>query len=604
MKIFTSSSYGRALFAAVLLVLGLTGTHPVVPSVERHPCSVPQALGLRRSVREQGRLVLRGGGRKKEERKTEDDGGPGPEAEALGLGGCATKTVAMKRQPRKRKSAPTAVDTGARLHASERGEEGDGAVESDGNGKGPVGGLLELGSLLASPSKLLSSGEQFETPVSALLGVSPAGMNAADAGMFDASREATVADTSEKSSGRKARGKTTGPPTPRKPQTPRKQKDSAASEAATTKPPKKLSPGKTRGHPAAEYACREKQAQAQAEKDWEERDWQGPESGVKNADGSLASPWMDQDEIFALPGVSCCPLPACESPLGGPATAEYKDLISFPRTPAPREDEVVTITNPEQMVGIERMKYGLAGYQTGPSPELLRDLKHNGEPGLWNSSDPEEQARTWRPFSELWLPGHETFKYYKDGKYTGELYDQKTREYWARIANIYAPNTVGLPQIFIDDKAERVGTLDWSVIKDRPATALDPLLKSTYWYTPDTGDLRVVVGALCLRECVRVSNSRLSCQNMHVFFKRRHGYWCVVMRAQHGNFLPFSSDGVCVCVCVCVYTCECVPGGGGGMLSQLDNMFVCLSYTRTYTYVCTYILEHNLLVRGAIGRHT
>ena len=47
----------------------------------------------------------------------------------------------------------------------------------------------------------------------------------------------------------------------------------------------------------------------------------------------------------------------------------------------------------------------------GASQELLHELRREGRPGLWNSSDPLERSRPWRPYSELWMPGHETFKY-------------------------------------------------------------------------------------------------------------------------------------------------------------------------------------------------
>jgi hypothetical protein len=41
--------------------------------------------------------------------------------------------------------------------------------------------------------------------------------------------------------------------------------------------------------------------------------------------------------------------------------------------------------------------------------------------------------------------------------------------------------------LLLTEGAERFGTLDYSLIKNRPNTTLDPLLKSTYWYTPGTG---------------------------------------------------------------------------------------------------------------------
>jgi hypothetical protein len=192
----------------------------------------------------------------------------------------------------------------------------------------------------------------------------------------------------------------------------------------------------------------------------------------------------EEDEMLALPGVPCRPPSACESLLG-PAD---DDLIPMPRAPTQRPEAAARpVVDSNQLVGVERLKHGLAGFSAGPSPELIDALRQQGQPGRWNSSDSPEQARPWRPYSELWLPGHETFKYFKDGHYTGEKMDRKTKDYWARIVNIYAPMLVGVPHIFLDDDAEREGTLDYSLIKDRPETTLDPLLKSTYWYTPETG---------------------------------------------------------------------------------------------------------------------
>lgn len=194
--------------------------------------------------------------------------------------------------------------------------------------------------------------------------------------------------------------------------------------------------------------------------------------------------------MLALPEVPCGPPAACESVFG--PLDDGVDLIPMPRAPRPRREEAADPVDPsavdaDRLVGIERLKHGLAGFSAGPSPELLASLRQHGQPGRWNSSDPAELARPWRPYSELWLPGHETFRYYKGGHYTGETMDKKTRDYWARIANIYAPMLVGVSQIFIDDDAEREGTLDYTLIKDRPETTLDPLLKSTYWYSPETG---------------------------------------------------------------------------------------------------------------------
>ena len=213
-----------------------------------------------------------------------------------------------------------------------------------------------------------------------------------------------------------------------------------------------------------------------------------PETAPAENIPAMTSSWMEGEELFALPGVPCRPLSACESMFEHPSLVD-KDLDDFPHLPIHEVDQEVapTTVDPANLVGIERLKHGLQGFCAGPSPELLEDLRRQGEPGPWNSSDPEELKRPWRPYSELWIPGHETFKYYKNGSYTGEKMDQKTKQHWARLANIYAPMMVGVPQLFIDDNAERVGTLDWSVIKDRPRTSLDPLLKSTYRYAPDTG---------------------------------------------------------------------------------------------------------------------
>jgi len=192
----------------------------------------------------------------------------------------------------------------------------------------------------------------------------------------------------------------------------------------------------------------------------------------------------EEDEMLALPDVPCSPPSACESLLG-PAV---DDLIPIPREPKPRPEAAARpVVESNQLVGVERLKHGLTGFSAGPSPELIDALRQQGQPGRWNSSDSAEQARPWRPYSELWLPGHETFRYFKDGNYTGEKMNRKTKDYWARIVNIYAPMLVGVPKIFLDDDAEREGTLDYSLIKDRPETTLDPLLKSTYWYTPETG---------------------------------------------------------------------------------------------------------------------
>ena len=40
-------------------------------------------------------------------------------------------------------------------------------------------------------------------------------------------------------------------------------------------------------------------------------------------------------------------------------------------------------------------------------------------------------------------------RYYKDGKYTGERPDKETKERWAHLANIYAPQTLGLPSVCV-----------------------------------------------------------------------------------------------------------------------------------------------------------
>ena len=82
---------------------------------------------------------------------------------------------------------------------------------------------------------------------------------------------------------------------------------------------------------------------------------------------------------------------------------------------------------------------------------------------------------------EYFCPGHETYKYYKDGHYTGELYDGETAKRWAKISNIYAPHYVGVPRIFEEDDEDLEGTLDFVVTKDRPRTTIDETLKRTFW---------------------------------------------------------------------------------------------------------------------------
>lgn len=82
---------------------------------------------------------------------------------------------------------------------------------------------------------------------------------------------------------------------------------------------------------------------------------------------------------------------------------------------------------------------------------------------------------------EFFCPGHETYKYYKDGHYTGEKCDAETAKRWCQIANIYAPHYVGVPRIFEEYDEDLEGTLDYVVTKDRPRTTIDESLKRTFW---------------------------------------------------------------------------------------------------------------------------
>jgi hypothetical protein len=51
------------------------------------------------------------------------------------------------------------------------------------------------------------------------------------------------------------------------------------------------------------------------------------------------------------------------------------------------------------------------------------------------------------PFIEAMCPGHETYKYFKDGQYSGEKMDRNTTRKWSMLANICA--TVGWSAIHI-----------------------------------------------------------------------------------------------------------------------------------------------------------
>ena len=185
------------------------------------------------------------------------------------------------------------------------------------------------------------------------------------------------------------------------------------------------------------------------------------DSAVKEAAGLGQShvdlsPWSHGEEVHALPGVVCPAVSACEAALGMAGSDQEIDLVRFPREPtgitfdvpvesalcwerpAAAEDESVVVVDKDKLVGVDRLKHGLRGYSAGPSQaracvrmcipcsvcvfvctfdiagasqELLQELRREGRPGRWNSSDPLERSRPWRPCSELWMPGHETFKY-------------------------------------------------------------------------------------------------------------------------------------------------------------------------------------------------
>ena len=185
------------------------------------------------------------------------------------------------------------------------------------------------------------------------------------------------------------------------------------------------------------------------------------DSAVKGAAGLGQShvdlsPWSHGEEVHALPGVVCPAVSACEAALGMAGSDQEIDLVRFPREPtgmtfdvpvesalcwkrpAAAEDESVVVVDKDKLVGVDRLKHGLRGYSAGPSQaracvrmcipcsvcvfvctfdiagasqELLQELRREGRPGRWNSSDPLERSRPWRPCSELWMPGHETFKY-------------------------------------------------------------------------------------------------------------------------------------------------------------------------------------------------
>ncbi|EKX53314.1 hypothetical protein GUITHDRAFT_101019 [Guillardia theta CCMP2712] len=143
-----------------------------------------------------------------------------------------------------------------------------------------------------------------------------------------------------------------------------------------------------------------------------------------------------------------------------------------------------------ELYGVDRLKHGLRGFMPGPPKDLLEDLKKDGNDGPWNNPN---DTSAWKPLSELWFPGHETFKYYKNGRqeqcYTGEKMDKETSDKWAGISNFYAPYMLGTTSLFQEDDNTSTffGTLDWYLTKNRPETFHDETLKRTYWYRPSLG---------------------------------------------------------------------------------------------------------------------
>lgn len=153
--------------------------------------------------------------------------------------------------------------------------------------------------------------------------------------------------------------------------------------------------------------------------------------------------------------------------------------------------------------GKEGSRLIFAPLQGDPSPPPAREMAGvvRQDPDGWEmypeehdfGSIPDDDSNDiigQRPVPEtinVFCPGHETYKYYKDGHYTGESYDAETAAKWAKITNIYAPHYVGVPRIFEERDEEMEGTLDYIIPKNRPMTTLDERMKRTFW-TPKGGE--------------------------------------------------------------------------------------------------------------------